>query len=278
MVLAVEEIEIVAAGRRILGPVSLELGAGSLTTIVGPNGAGKSTLVRAMSGELRPARGRVRLHGRDIAGLAPAQLATRRAVLPQASTIAFPFTVNEVVALALGQRFDLDAAVRQRRVGKALAAVDLSGFGDRLYQRLSGGEQQRVQLARVLCQSGEPVEDAEAKLLILDEPTSSLDIRHQVGVLTIARRFVEAGGVVVAVLHDLNLAAAFSDRMIVLEAGTIAADDAPGPLLASGVLSKVFGIDMTILHPGGWSRPAILPDFSDHGDTPRKSRHLPSEA
>ena len=268
MVLAVEGVEIVAGGRRILGPVSLRLLPGSLTAVVGPNGAGKSTLVKAMSGELRPKCGVVRLHGDDVAKVSPGLLATRRAVLPQASTIAFPYTVSEIVALGLGQRRGLAASARAGKVREALRAVDLEDFGARMIRQLSGGEQQRVQLARVLCQIGEPVEAGQAKLLILDEPTSSLDVRHQVDVLTIARRFAEAGGIVVAVLHDLNLAAGFSDRMLLLRAGGVVADDEPARLLGSTILGETFGIEMTVLQPPGWRSLAILPDISTKRSRP----------
>ncbi|MCB8836708.1 heme ABC transporter ATP-binding protein [Aurantimonas sp. VKM B-3413] len=262
MTIEIDQVSIMAGGRRIVGPVCTRLHEGALTTIVGPNGAGKSSLVKAMSGEIRPASGSVRLHGRDIAGIAPATLARQRAVLPQATAIAFPFTVFEIVSLGLRVRAGLDGAARQRLVEGALAAVDLEAFGDRAYQRLSGGEQQRVQLARILCQIGEPVERGQAKLLILDEPTSSLDVRHQLDVLKIARRFAENGAIVVAVLHDLNLAASFSDRILVMSEGSIVADDAPTQILKSGILAHIFRTEVTVIEPPGWSRPAILPDLS----------------
>ncbi|MCW4114353.1 heme ABC transporter ATP-binding protein [Aurantimonas sp. MSK8Z-1] len=261
MLLTLDDVCVRADGQQILGPVSIALQPRTLTAVVGPNGAGKSTLVKAMSGEIHPATGRVRLDGDDVATLAPAILATRRAVLPQASAIAFPFTVFEIVQLGLRQRGGLDASARRRIVAEALAIVDLARFGDRLYPSLSGGEQQRTQLARVLCQIGAPVETGRAKLLILDEPTASLDVRHQVDVLAVARRFADAGGAVVAVLHDLNLAAGFADRVLLMQSGRIVADEAPEPLLAGGQLADVFGIRMVVLRPAGWLRSAVLPDF-----------------
>ena len=261
MGLAIEDVGVVAGGRTLLKNVTARIEPGTLVAVIGPNGAGKSTLVKAISGERRPAFGRVRLNGDDISALAPADLAARRAVLPQATAIAFPFTVFEIVGLGLRQRAGMDAAMRRHEVQRALAAVDLAGFGERLYQRLSGGEQQRVQLARVLCQIGEPVKDGRARLLILDEPTSSLDIRHQLAVLSIARRFAEAGGIVVAVLHDLNLAVGFSDRLIVLQRGRLVADAAPDALLEGPMLAETFGTQMVVMKPPGWARPAVLPDF-----------------
>ncbi|TFF23186.1 heme ABC transporter ATP-binding protein [Jiella endophytica] len=261
MTMALDGVEVVAGGRRILGPVSFDLEPGSLTAVVGPNGAGKSTLVRAMSGERRLTAGNVRLHGEEVGQTSPGLLAARRAVLPQATTIAFPFTVFEIVGLGLRTRPGLTAARRRAIVAEALAAVDLGDFGPRPYPQLSGGEKQRVQLARVLCQIGAPVEDGRSKLLILDEPTSSLDVRHQIDVLAIARRFADEGGTVVAVLHDLNLAAGFSDRMIVLDSGLVVADGDPAELLPSDVLPRTFGAKMAVLHPPGWRSPVVLPEI-----------------
>ncbi|NDW06503.1 heme ABC transporter ATP-binding protein [Jiella pacifica] len=261
MGLEIDDVGVVAGGRAILHKVTARIGAGTMVAVIGPNGAGKSTLVKAISGERRPALGRVRLHGDDVSTLAPADLATQRAVLPQATSIAFPFTVFEIVGLGLRQRAGMDAAARRQEVQRALAAVDLEGFGERLYQRLSGGEQQRVQLARVLCQIGKPVKDGRAKLLILDEPTSSLDVRHQIAVLSIARRFADGGGIVVAVLHDLNLAVSFSDRLMVLQRGRLVADGAPEELLEGPMLAETFGTGMVIMKPPGWARPAVLPDL-----------------
>ncbi|WP_342591933.1 heme ABC transporter ATP-binding protein [Jiella sonneratiae] len=267
--MTLDRVEVVLGARRILGPLSLSLLPGSLTVVVGPNGAGKSTLVRAISGERPATGGSVRHDGADVAAMPAARLAGLRAVLPQASTVAFPFTVYEIVSLGLRMRAGLSPAGRRRAVAAALAAVDLEDFGARLYPELSGGEQQRVQLARVLCQVGDAVGEAGPKLLILDEPTASLDVRHQLDVLSIAKDFAEAGGVALAVLHDLNLAAGFADRMLVLDRGRLAADDAPDRVLSSGVLTQVFGVAMTVLSPQGWPRPAILPDLSACRSAPR---------
>ncbi|MAU97180.1 MAG: heme ABC transporter ATP-binding protein [Fulvimarina sp.] len=274
MALAISDIRVIAGDRKILGPVSAKIEPGRMTGVIGPNGAGKSTLLKAISGERRPQTGHVSLDGDDVFAIPPAELARRRAVLPQAAAIAFPFTAFEIVGLGLRQRAGLTATARRHAVEEAFAAVDLEGFGDRLYQRLSGGEQQRVQLARVLCQIGRPVEDGRAKLLILDEPTASLDIRHQLDVLTIARRFADGGGIVVTVLHDLNMAVGFCDRLMVLQAGALAADGEPARLVEEGVLSKVFGTPMTVLQPSGWARPAVLPDLSAIGSG-RRSCALP---
>src|SRR5690606_14331318 len=143
--------------------------------IIGPNGSGKTTLLRAIAGDIA-ASGIVRINSLDITKLRPWQLATLRAVLPQPATLAFPFTVREVVALGITDGSRQDAS---RRPEEALARVDLAGFGGRMYQELSGGEQQRVQLARVLCQVWSPASEEGPRWLLLDEPITGLDIKHQ---------------------------------------------------------------------------------------------------
>ncbi|MCX5478144.1 heme ABC transporter ATP-binding protein [Kaistia geumhonensis] len=251
-----EDITIRAGGNVLIDRVSLALRPGSVTAIVGPNGAGKSTLVRALTGEIAPAAGRVAIDGEDLARLAPRALAARRAVLPQASSLAFPYTVHEVVRLGVLAARDRRAA--NDRVVAALSAVDLSGFGGRLYQQLSGGEQQRVHLARVLCQLPEPCPGGQAAWLFLDEPTSSLDLRHQLMALAAAQRFARAGGGVVAVLHDLNLAARHADRIVVVRKGRIAADGPPAEVLTAGLIEDVFGVALAVGLTGDGT-PYVLP-------------------
>ena len=168
--LEAESITVSAGRRDLIRDVSLAIEPGRITAIIGPNGAGKSTLMRAITGEIAPRLGEVRLDGTPIGRLPAGRLATRRAVLPQSSSLAFPFTVHEVVRLGVGGLRDARAV--QRRVGEALERVDLAGFGGRFFQELSGGEQQRVHLARVLCQVWEPVREGEPRYLFLDEPTA----------------------------------------------------------------------------------------------------------
>ncbi len=230
-------------GRSVIDGVSLTLRPGELTIVVGPNGAGKSSLLKLLTGEAVPSSGSARLDGQDLHRLHPARLARRRAVLPQSAQLAFPFTVAEIVRLGLeagGHRQSPEA------VRAALARVGLPGFGARAYGALSGGEQQRVHLARVLAQVGAPTEGGEPRALFLDEPVSSLDIRHQVDVLSIARRFAAAGGCAFAVLHDLNLSSGFADRLIVVSKGRIAADGPPGRVLTNDLMERVFGIALRV--------------------------------
>lgn len=252
----IDEASVHYRGRAALHPSSLDVEPGAFTIVVGPNGAGKSTLLKLMAGEIAPDEGSVLLDDRLLSSVPARELARRRAVLPQSSALAFPFTVAEVV------RLGLDAGGRTSRVEDivdALDRVDLTGFSGRYYQELSGGEQQRVHLARVLCQIGPPVVHGTPRYLFLDEPISSLDIRHQLAVLSIGRDFARTGGGVVAVLHDLNLAAGFADRLVVLAHGAIVADGAPADILTDALIERVFRLKLRVgaLPPPGI--PFVLP-------------------
>ncbi len=251
-------VSVAIRGRTIISEVNAEVRPGELAAIVGPNGSGKTTFLRALAGDV-PFSGNIAINGSDLAAMKPWQAASRRAVLPQAITLSFPFTVREIVRLGLaGGRSGLSAVEERRLPERALARVDLDGFAGRFYQELSGGEQQRVQLARVLCQVWSPVLDGMPRYLLLDEPVSSLDIKHQLTIMNIARDFVGGGGGVIAVLHDLNLASMFADRMWVMHRGRIAAAGAPSDVLKDEMLSRVFGCDLRVgfLPPGA---PFVLP-------------------
>ena len=229
----------VRAGRReLLRGVDLRAQAGQITAIIGPSGAGKSTLLRAISGDIGYA-GRITLNGHDIARSAAPALARIRAVLPQASTLAFPFTVIEVVRLGL-------QAPHPTLPQQMLGRVGLGGFEGRFYQALSGGEQQRVQLARVLSQVWLPVAGTAPRWLFLDEPVSSLDIAHQLEVMQIAREFADAGGGVVMVMHDLNLSAMYADRIALIGAGRITAHDTPEAVLRDDILAPVYACPLRV--------------------------------
>ncbi|ODN71085.1 heme ABC transporter ATP-binding protein [Methylobrevis pamukkalensis] len=259
--------------RRLVDRVSLAVAAGTVTIVVGPNGAGKSTLLRLLAGDLAPTSGRVTLDGTDLARLSPSQLAGRRAVLPQQVALAFPFTVDEVVRLGAdaGRRHVLRRSgagepgpSEADLVETVLAEVGLPGWGGRLYPQLSGGEQQRVQFARVLAQVHDPVVEGPdgsplPRLLFLDEPTASLDIRHQIDLLARARRWARGGGAVLAVIHDLNLAAEFADRIVVLSGGTIAAEGPPAATLTDAVVARVFGLSGIVGRLPPPHLPYILP-------------------
>jgi iron complex transport system ATP-binding protein len=244
--------------RPVLDDVSMAVEPGRLTAVVGPNGAGKSTLFKALTAELVPTSGRVVFEQKDIAGIGGRGLAALRAVLPQSSQLSFPFTALEVVLLGLEARPGLAAAARHASALASLQAVDLAELEGRFYQQLSGGEQQRVHLARALCQVGAPMREGRPRYLFLDEPTSSLDIRHQLQALSLVRDFARQGGGVLAILHDLNLAAAFADHVVVLHQGRVHSQGAPRDVITDDLLSSVFEVPLEV----GWvpqGAPFILP-------------------
>ena len=241
--------------KEILHGVNFEAQAGRVTAIVGPNGSGKTTLLRAMTGEI-PHRGLVTLNGRNVDDLRPWDLAAIRAVQPQSISIAFPFTVLEIVRL--GQRRGLAAADSHIPL-QALEAVGLNQFAHRMYQDLSGGEQQRVQLARVLTQVWDPIVAGEPRWLLLDEPVASLDIGHQFTVMDLARNYAAQGGGVVAVMHDLNLTAMFADEVVLMENGQVAAKGSPAEVLTDSTLARTYrcAVPVNTTPPG--DIPFLLP-------------------
>lgn len=255
----VHSLSVSLAGRQILHGVSFSASPGAITAVIGPNGSGKSTLMKAICRDYAY-EGRVSINGHDLAALSPMQAATLRAVLPQASTLPFPFTVREVVALGLtAGRSGVPLGMARQLPDMALAAVDLAGFAGRYYGDISGGEQQRVQLARVLCQVWNPVLENAPRYLFLDEPVSSLDVKHQLMIMDVARRFADAGGGVIAILHDLNLAAMYADAILALHEGRVAGFGSPRDVLTDRLIADVFDCPLRVgvLPPTG--SPFVLP-------------------
>jgi len=253
----VSNLSVRLAGKTIVQDVSFVAEAGTLTAICGPNGSGKTTTMKAISGELAY-QGSVHMNSSEIRGLEPWQLAEMRGVLPQASSISFPFTVREIVRMGLTSGRNRHPEQADRTAAEALASVDLAGFEGRFYQELSGGEQQRVQLARVICQISEPVLEGKPCWLLLDEPVSSLDISHQLTIMTLAQRFCQHGGGVVAVMHDLNLTALFADRMVLLKAGRLQAAGPVKEVLTDRHLQDVFGCNLRVNRVPANDAPFVL--------------------
>ena len=245
--------------KQIINGLDFTAHAGTLTAIVGPNGSGKTTLLRALTGET-PVQGTIRLNGMDIVQAPAWVLASQRAVLSQATSLSFPFQAIEVVRLGL--QAGKETAVHLAQT--ALHRVGLGGYEERFYQELSGGEQQRVQLARVLCQVWNPVHDGTPRWLLLDEPVSSLDIGHQLMVMQIARRFAQEGGGVIAVMHDLNLSAMFAQTIVLMSEGTIVAQGTPTEVLSDRNVTSAYKCDIRTCqqpHANGWF---MLPQAAVH--------------
>jgi iron complex transport system ATP-binding protein len=225
--------------------VDLEIFGGEMIAIVGPNGAGKSTLLRMLSGDLHPTTGSVALGQRDIGAYSPRELALRRAMLSQHVHVTFPFTVEEIVEMGTGGR---SRAASRPLVEQALQEVGLERFRDRQLPTLSGGEQQRAHFARVLVQLGCGEALHGPGLLLLDEPTSSLDLRHQIDLVETAKRRAGNGTAVIAILHDLNLAMRFADRIVLLHRGNLAAIGDRRTTITSERIRELFEVDVAIRH------------------------------
>ncbi|MNM56014.1 Hemin import ATP-binding protein HmuV [compost metagenome] len=230
----------------VLQGVSLELKPGEVLGVLGPNGAGKSTLLGALNGELEIAEGQVTLAGRDLSTWKGVERARRLAVLPQSSTLNFGFLVESVVGFG---RLPHDSG-RQRDneiIAEALRCADAGHLAGRSYLALSGGERQRVHLARVLAQLWP---GGSEQVLLLDEPTSMLDPLHQHTILHAVREFAGRGAAVLVILHDLNLAARYCDRLLLLRDGSSHLFGTPDEVLLPEPLREVFGLDVLVQrHP-----------------------------
>ncbi|MCY1347125.1 Hemin import ATP-binding protein HmuV [compost metagenome] len=244
--LRAENLGVRRGGKPVLSDIQLQLLAGEVLGVLGPNGAGKSTLLGALCGELSPSSGEVSLEGRALSAWSGPERAQRLAVLPQSSTLNFAFRVEEVVGM--GRLPHASGRQRDREiVAAALSAADAGHLAGRSYLELSGGERQRVHLARVLAQLWP---GAAGQSLLLDEPTSMLDPLHQHTTLQAARDFAAQGVAVLVILHDLNLAARYCDRILLLEQGRPHAIGTPAEVLRAEPLQAVFGLEVLVQqHP-----------------------------
>lgn len=248
MTIVAENLSLHLSGFDLLRNIDLTLEAGKVNVLVGPNGAGKSSLLRVLTGEIKPSKGDVRINQQQLNDWSMQDRANLLAVLPQHSDLNFPFTAAEVVGLGRIPH-KTGYAKDQAIIAEALALVDASYLQRRLYTQMSGGEKQRVQLARVLAQIWEPSELGE-QFLVLDEPTAAFDLSHQQLTLSIVRQFAARGVGVLMVLHDLNLAARCADNLVVVNGGSIEASGAPDEVLTKELIYKVFDVQSVIAkHP-----------------------------
>jgi iron complex transport system ATP-binding protein len=239
----------------VLDGVSLAVGEGELVGIIGSNGSGKTTLVRLLAGVIRPRGGRVSLGGSGLEALGRRDVARRLAVVPQDSALEFPFTALEVVLMGRAPHLPPLAFPRARDLAiarAAMARLEVDGVEDRALLELSGGERQRVLLARALAQ--------QPRVLLLDEPTTHLDLRHQTGIYDTVRALARDEGVaVVSVLHDLNLAALYCDRLILLAGGRVLAEGAPAEVLSGPLLREAYGVPVHVGTNAATGTPIVLP-------------------
>ncbi|RKE64510.1 heme ABC transporter ATP-binding protein [Microbacterium sp. AG238] len=236
----------------ILDDVTMDVGYGRLLALVGPNGAGKSSLLSLLTGDRAPSSGAVRLDGRPVGDWSARELARRRSVLLQSNQVAFSFSAGQVVAMGrtpwIGtQHADDDDA----RIAEAVDRADVAHLVHRAYPSLSGGEKARVSLARVLAQ--------DTPVVLLDEPTAALDLRHQEDVLRVARGLAREGRAVVVVLHDLSLAAAYADEVAMIDGGRLVARGDARAVLTAERVATVYGTPVRVLDDPDTGRPVILP-------------------
>lgn len=235
--LTIDNLSVTRGDSALLRSISFSAGAGEFIGIVGPNGAGKTTLLRALAGLEKAAAGSVLISGAPVAKMKPLERARMLAYLPQARDVHWAVTAEAVVSLgrfAYGAPHRLGPADRAA-VEAALAATDSGSFRSRVAWTLSGGELARIHLARALA--------AGTKMLIADEPTAALDLRHALSIIALLRAKADAGGLVVAALHDLDLARRYCTRLVVVNEGRIAADGAPSDAIGETVLRQVFGVE-----------------------------------
>lgn len=250
MILRATDVTVVRDGSTVLDSVSIDLVRGEVLALVGPNGAGKSTLLGVLSGDLAPSRGAVELDGEPLGGLRAIELARRRAVLSQENAVSFPFRAIEVIQMGRAPWVRTSQADDDTEaVAAAVEAADIAHLLGRRFTSLSGGEKARVSLARVLAQ--------RTDIVLLDEPTAALDLRHQEDVMRTARELARTGHAVVVVLHDLSLAGAYADRVALVAHGTLVASGTPAEVFTAERIREVYGLPVQVIDDRG--RPVVLP-------------------
>lgn len=255
--------------------VSLEVPGGSFTAVLGPNGSGKSTLLRLLLGVARPGAGTVEFEGRPVSEWPRGRIARRIGVVSQQEEMPFPLTVRELVAMGryphLGP-WRREGVADRRAVDEAMARCDVAGLSARPVSTLSGGERQRARLARALAQ--------QPRALALDEPTIALDVRHEMGIFELLRGLVTEGVTVLVVTHNLNLAARYADRIVLLDSGRVAAGGPPRDVVRRELLEAVYGWPLQIVSHAGpgadTGAPQVIPVRAERAESrPRATSDHP---
>ncbi|WP_028877646.1 heme ABC transporter ATP-binding protein [Teredinibacter turnerae] len=248
--LRIEQLQVSLANVPLLRDINLSLRAGCVYSIVGANGAGKSTLLKSIVREVPRTCGNVYLGEKLLDQVAPLQIARSLAVLPQNSQLSFPFTVAEVVGLSRTPH-ETGRVLDSTIADEAINALDITYLKHRLYTALSGGEKQRVQIARVLAQIWREEDATLPRVLLLDEPTAFLDLGHQQQLMHLVQSFAAQGVTVLMVMHDINLAANFSDDIIAMQCGEIVAQGAPHSVLTAELIEQLFQARVHLLKEQG---------------------------
>ncbi|MCB2407843.1 heme ABC transporter ATP-binding protein [Hymenobacter lucidus] len=261
--LKAENVSFRVQDKTLLHDASVECRPGEFTVLMGPNGAGKTTLLRLLAGLYQPSAGRVLYHDQPLSSFSATELAKSRAVLSQEIQLAFPLSVADVVLMGRYPHFQRSPSAHDRAIcAQTLAELGMSHFADRDYSTLSGGEAQKVQMARVLAQIWETPPQGH-RVLLLDEPVSSLDLRYQHQLLQLARDFSRQQAIVVAVLHDINLALAYADKIVFIKEGQIY-DTLPNPdELTAEMLEEVFDLAMCVITNPLTQRPLVIHASAD---------------
>lgn len=260
--LRAEHIKFDVRGREILKDISVQIKPGCFTAIVGPNGAGKSTLLRILSNELQPSFGTVTLNGNSLLSYHARALSQVRSVLPQHTQVQFAFTVSQIVQLGR-QHHPSSRSESAAVIEEVMELTNVKRYKDRVYLTLSGGERQRVQLARVLAQVWE--QTVFPRYLLLDEPTSSLDIAQQDVIFSLARAACQRNIGVLAIIHDLNQAVQFADEMLFLRQGRAVAYGETGAVFTQTAIEETFDCAVNLYHLDDREHPLMVPRQGTHG-------------
>jgi iron complex transport system ATP-binding protein len=269
MNITIESLYVTLGGKQLLNDINLTIPAGELTILIGPNGAGKSTLLKACTGDITAITAAISdsiaINQQPLENYSAEQLSTLRAVMTQDYAMAFSFTVREIVSMGcFAYEQKINHAQRECIVDEVMQFLHISALAQQHFTTLSGGEQQRTQLARVLAQLWYPYEQPTSRYLFLDEPTSSLDIFHQYQVLSLAKQLTQRNIGVLAVVHDLSLAASFADNLVLLEKGSVVVQGPPSTVLQPHYLSAVYGIDAQFFQHSTLFKPSVIIKEVEH--------------
>jgi iron complex transport system ATP-binding protein len=253
--ITIKDLTFAFPARLVLQGINLTLAAGRFYAILGPNGSGKTTLLRNIAQTVAVRPGVIWINATDLTELSPSSLARQLAVVPQNTVIDFEFSVFDVVLMGRTPylpRFAVESAADLALAREAMELTDIWQLRERSITELSGGERQRVIVARALAQ--------QTGIIALDEPVSHLDLRHQLAVLKLLREFNRDRGItVITVLHDLNLAAAFSDRLILMDQGRVDCEGSPGKVLQPAIIKRVYDVEVDLIRAPGDGRPYVIP-------------------